>query len=732
MAGQYDAFDQDDNVTYAKPEKAIWEYDVFDKTQWGDVAKWLQGEKNYLLEENRERFRRIENNLALYRGIQYHSQQMREDIRDISVDRSQSMTKIVSNHIYDLTQNKVSRLIKYKPGIAVLPTSNELEDKVGAKMSKTLIDHVWYMQEFEGDITPDFIKLTHVMGECYLATLWDKNSGAVVEEFKPEDIKAIEEKGFLTIQDEDGKDIKIDRVIKYGDTVYKIWYTLDILLQRKQQYREVEYMYHKEYINTQLAKKMYPGISIENAGEQDAYVYDFEKMQSRRLKDHTLKWTFFHKKTEQMPKGCEIEFIGSKIVAVRPLGCSSGELPVERLTDIDLPGQLHGVSFIEMIKGLTGTYNNLTNLVVRNQVMCAHPKWVFPAGSVKKESLGNDITLVEFKGPQPPVLAQQNPTPAEIFSFRDSLKEEFQQIAGIFGVSRGEPPPGVKSGVALQFLSEQENERFNEMVLKFSQWTRRVAIRTLERCADNYKPDDKRMLMVMGRNNKWMTTFFDVKYLARKYDIRVQNSSALPQSKAARTQYLLDLNEQFPGQVTPEQVLDMLDLAQPDKFLDYNTVSVRAAEAENESIIEGTFEIIDPKEYEDHLQHWTIHTKQMREWSFKNQTEPRIQQQMEAHVTATEMLMTENAMKNPAYLEKCMALPGWPIFFQMPQPPPPPLPPMPDQGALPPPPEEQQPQGSYQDQPEPTNVPPPAITQQQDLENALPPNPGPIEPTNAS
>jgi hypothetical protein len=46
---------------------------------------------------------------------------------------------------------------------------------------------------------------------------------------------------------------------------------------------------------------------------------------------------------------------------------------------------------------------------------------------------------------------------------------------------------------------------------------------------------------------------------------------------------LLDLNERFPNQFGAEQVIDMLDLAQSDKFIDGATVSVRAAEAENES-----------------------------------------------------------------------------------------------------------------------------------------------------
>jgi len=733
MSSNFDAFESDSDTYVNKPKEEIWELgDIYSKDKWDEVAKWLVGQKNWLQSENRERFRSIEHNLSLYKGIQYQSQSIKESARDQGIDRSQSITKIVSNHIYDLVQNKVSRLIKYRPGIVALPTSNELEDRVGAKMSESLIRHIWYLQDFEGKVQNEFVKLVHVMGEAYLAVLWDPNQGEIHEDMR-DYLKDLNEKGEVILKsddgtpelDEEGKPIKLTKAVKYGDTVYEIWFTMDCLLERKDQYAKVDYMYHRELKSRGEIKRKYPEALDQTTADDGNNYYDYEKMQVKKLHDKVAVWTFYHRKTENLPKGAVIKLIGNKVVECKPLPYTSGQLPVERLTDIDLPGQVHGESFITMIKGLTGTYNNLTNIILRNQVMVSHPKWVFPAGSIKKESLGNDITLVEYKGPQPPALVQQNPTPAEVFTFRDNLKTEFQQISGIFGVSRGEPPPGIKAGVALQFLAEQENERFNEMVLKYNEWIRQVAVKTLERCADNYEADDKRMIMVLGTQNKWMTTFFDVKYLTRKYDVRVQNASALPQSKAARTQYLLDLNQQFPEQVPPEMVLDLLDISQPEKFIDYSTATVRAAEAENESIMQGVGKLNDPQDYEDHIMMWKVHVKQMREWSFKNQTPQEIQQRMKDHVAAHEMLMIDRAQKNPAYLEQCMALPGWPIFFPiesaMPAPSPAPIGPEAGPPA----------EGPIGAEPGlPVNIPPAELVDQLEAENITPTG-GPIEPSTA-
>jgi len=739
MAGQYDAFDSDDSGSSNKPDKAIWELgDIYNKSTWAELSKWLAGEKIYLQQENRDRFKRIENNLALYKGVQYHSQDTRDDSSERGIDRSKSLSKIVANHIYDLVQNKVSRLIKFKPGIVALPTANELEDRVGSKMSESLIRHIWYQQNFEGEVQNDFIKAVHVMGEAYLGVVWDPNSGDILEDMK-DYMSEMSDKGEVTLTgddgkpdiDESGKPIKLTRVVKYGDVVYEIWYTLDCLVDRQPQFKQAEYMFHRRLVANAIVKKIYPEVQNGVGSTSDAQYYDYEKMQVKNAKGKVAVWTMYHKKTEYLPKGAVIKFINDKVVSCVPLKDTQGDLPVLRLTDIDLPGETHGESFISQIKGLTGTYNNLTNLILRNQVLTSHPKWVFPLGSVRKESLGNDITLVEYKGAQPPLLMQQNPTPGEVFQFRDQLKQEFQQIAGIFGVSRGEPPPGVKAGVALQFLAEQENERFNEMVLKYNEWIRQTAIKTLERCADNYESDDKRMIMVIGKQNQWMSTFFDVKYLSRRYDVRVQNASALPQSKAAKTQYLLDLNEQFPEMVPGEMVLDMLDISQPDKFIDYNTVTVRAAEAENESIMQGVGELNDPQDYEDHILMWKVHMKQMREWSFKNQTDKSVQDRMMSHVMAHEMLMVQKAQQNPMYLEQCMQLPSWPVFSALPmppqpQPPGPPLEPMgmPQEAPLPP-------DGAYQEERDQLNIPPPSEIQQAMGDNQIPQDVGPIDPTTA-
>jgi len=664
--------------SFSQPKYPLYSLDLDDPRNDQDVLRWLSSELGFLEQENEPRIRVMRRNLALYKGIQYQELETRLDARDRGTDRAQVVRKIVCNHLYDLAKNRASRLIKFKPAVAILPTNDELGDKVAAKVTKQLLDHIWYESDFEGKIQTQLVTNALVMGESYLFILWDEDSG----DLNPAWVKASKEHGGKVplldssgnpTKDPQGNIVYIDRPVRTGDVDYRVWLASEVLMQKKKNFVDVDYCFTRELVNTQELRQLYPDSASKIKDLDDAQVYDYEKMEMRPARGEQVVYTFWHRRSRMMDKGRKIVFLKDVILENTEIPFSHDKLPFIRFTDIEYPGELYGVSFFENIKQLTGTYNNITNMLVRNIVLASHPKWMVPAGSVALDRLGNDMTIVQYKGPVAPVLATAPTVPADVFGFREKIKEEFQQISGVFGVSRGEPPPGIKAGVALQFLSEQESERYNELVLKYNDMILNIAKMTLAVCGDYYDESDERMIRVIGKNNQWMTKFFNVAYLEKDYDIRVQNSSALPRSIAARTQTLLDLNERFPDQFTSEQVIDLLDLGQSDKFIDAATVAVRTAQAENEELLkEGkdalSEESLAPKEFENHLLHWREHTRLVQEYAFKYQTPEAVQKRVMNHIMAHEMLMMDLAAKNPLFAQEISKLSLFPMFFnQVPQ-----------------------------------------------------------------
>lgn len=725
----------------ARPFKPLWAMDMDDKENEKDILKWLNGELDYLQMESEDRIKLMQRNLALYKGVQYQTQETRTEVRDRGDDRGKGLKKIVANHLFDLTKNRVSRLIKYKPAVSILPTNDEQQDKVAARVTKYLLDHIWYTERFEGQVSVEVVNNTMIQGEGYLFIDWNPQKGDLDESYK-EAKKNADKKGkripLLSesgVQEKDaaGNPIWITRPVKTGDVEYRVHLASEVFYPKKHRWSDVDYLFERNIMPVEELRVKYPDSAKDIKPALDAQIYDYQSMQLKPVRNEVSVYTLWHRRCEMLPEGRKIVFTKDAILFNKESPFTHEDLPCIRLTDVDCPGENTGYSFYETVKGLTGAYNNLTNMILRNQYLASHPKWMVPTGAARVQDFSNDITVVQFKGPQAPVLVQSNPTPGEIFAFRDKIKEEFQQISGVFGVSRGEPPPGIKAGVALQFLSEQEQERFNELVLKWNEFIRRVAVMTIAVAGDYYESDDQRMVRVLGKNNEWMTLFFDAAYLSKDYDIRVQNSSALPQSRAARMQTLLDLSQQYPNEMPGKQVLDLLDLGQSEKFIDSVTVSVRSAEAENEKLMDAAKyeEVTAPSKFEDHIQHWRIHVRQIQEYSFKYQTKTDVQARMEDHVLAHEMFMYEKAKLNPIYLQALSALEQFPIFFVPEQPEPAPAPPEQMQAALPGGP--MQPEAGFPIQETgPTgSEPPPSMEAQTAMEAGAPGPGGPLQPTGA-
>jgi hypothetical protein len=716
-----------------KPDKPIWALGVEDPSNDKEVHHWLMGELEYLKEENRERFMRILRCQALYRGIQYTQQETREER---FIQNSTQIQRITVNQCYDLVQQKVARLIKYRPGIAVLPANDEFQDKLAASNVDGWLQYVWYRQNFDGVTQPEYVQAVRTDGEAFLFVTWDKEGGDYVGEFDSSMQDQMYAEGEVTLMDDHnhavldskGNPIVVKSPIFQGDVKYEIVRTTDVLLDRVVKWEDCNYLFRREVISVEEAKIRYPDGADNIIADNSALVYDHEKFQVRKArKNEIVLWHFYHKRAKGLERGRYIVFSNRGIVKSVPYPYKHRKLPCARLIDVKLPGELNGHSGINLIAPIHGAYNNATNAILKNQMLVAHPKWIVAAGSVKLESLGNDITIVQYKGPIAPQLAQMNPTAPEVFAFRDKLKEEMQQVYGIYGVSRGDPPPGIKAGVALQFLAEQESERQNEDVLRYNDWLKEVAELTIAVAAQYYPKDEKRMVRIMGSDKAWTTTAFDPKHLQKAYDIRIQNSSALPNSKAARIQTLIDLREAAPNSITEERFLDLIDLAQDKKFIDQATASVRSAEAENEAMLnpDSPLPIAEPTEYEEHLAHWNVHAIRIRSWDFKNRIPEEVQQIMIDHQRTHEYMMVERAKIDPQYFQQLAALKGFPMFFTLAPPPPPapmppPMPPGPMSDGLP----------SAQDAlvappPPPISEPMPPVEDQ--LAQSAEPIPGPID-----
>lgn len=178
---------------------------------------------------------------------------------------------------------------------------------------------------------------------------------------------------------------------------------------------------------------------------------------------------------------------------------------------------------------------------------------------------------------------------------------------------------------------------------------------------DRYRPDDGRLIKILGKNNSYQLKYFNPVDLQKSYDVHITTTGNLANSKAARTQMLLSIKREFPSILSDEVFIDMLGLAQSKKFMSSITSAVSSAESENQDMMNGV-PVLPPERYEDLIAHWDAHRIPMQTLDFKH-SPPEVIDLFLGHVAATEKLMFEQAAENPAFQMKLELLRQFPMIY---------------------------------------------------------------------
>jgi len=603
-----------------------------------ELLKWLKTSVDFILKENQEWHQEIKNNYKRFKEIQYRNQMYQS--RDLPERRSKYAPQYVAPVIRDITDERVARIMEYKPAIAILPHDDEQQDKVDAKIAKRFTKNIEKAQRLDSKFMK-LLRLAFVAGEGYIVPEWNPDIGYPMPKSN-------------------------DQTVFVGDVQLRVLSPLRVLKEITTDDEESNYAHIFDYPYADELKLKYPDKRQDIKADGMATYYDPITMEDKNWAGKVTKITFYHKKHPFLPGGFEVVYTPDKILKRGPLSYNHGKVPVITMTDNENVEEKNGRSYINSIKGMVGYFNNLLNMGIKQMLLMAWPKWFVEAESVNKDELNNDSTVVNIKaGAKAPVLGQGSPTSPQLVEWMKTAMEWVYSWGKSNSVIQGEPPSGVTAFVALQYLSESENRRLNQTVIKFNEVVRLTHELALSICGQFYKPEDERTMLVLGKDNSWTSMQYDPRTLAKPWSVVIQNASALPDSKAARTQYVMDLGKQFPEIFPREQIIEMLDLAQTDKFLDDGAAAARCAEAENEMMIEGEMPP-EPIESEFLIDHWRIHLRAMQDIGFKTKASDQTRNLFKEHVQATEYLMTEKAKLSPAFAQLVAALPQFPVFYRQP------------------------------------------------------------------
>ena len=600
------------------------------KTKQG-LLKWFAQTQPLLEKIHENRIRRMNLNLAWYLNEVSGTLGARlllgtRVLANISADQM----PVVVGHMYELTEQRVSRLSSYKPAFDVAPTHTEETDRITARLLKPCLDAVarnnnldFLIQEIE--------RWTAVFGECFVGVDWDAQRG---------DLKNGKPIGDVTI---------------YTKEPFWVFY------EPKRHWKDVSFITEiKEIIHVDEARIKYGDSTIEPDALQTVYTFAPDVMKGT---DEVVVYRVIYKPSQFLPKGLIFEVAGNKVVFVeREYPYSHNDFPYERHTDIDVPGRIFPMSGYNYLIPLQNTYNKLTALINRNILLTAHPKWMAQKGSVDMKTLGNTASIAWYNpGAPKPELATFNSVNADTYTFRQDMRSEMQTIYGIQGVSRGTPPAGSRAASMLQFYEEQEVKRNSTLITKHNELIRKIITKAGSIIGDRYPLNPDRLIRTVGKNNRYKIYRLAEVKISSNYDIIIQNSTGFSESKAGRIEEIGFLQQTVPGLLRPEQIADILEIAQPQKAYDILTAALDRVNEENSDFMDG-IPVSAPEPSDDHITHWTNHVIFMQTETYRRL--PKVfKEAFQDHVLVHEMFMEKMKDKSQLVAQQIDTLSNFPIFL---------------------------------------------------------------------
>ena len=631
---------------------------------YDEKLKWLTEDIKTKFNSASSRIEMYRKYEALFKGIHYKSMDYRRNENDDSYSGTKQ-PRMAVNLVQEMVETKVSQRAKNKVAIAVVPNNDEVNDINNAKTVKMLTDNRAQEVNMDGKIS-DGDRMNFMRGESFTKVYWDEDAGDVHPEYKSAMARGLQ----VPKLDKNGEPTGefIESAVTIGDVNIRVLGPERCFPEKNcNTWDEVDDLTEMNWEHLDVLKAKYPEHAHEITMNDDYFFYDSADYAIKKRRNHAAVFTYWHRKTKFLPQGAKIVYIIGTILEDGPLPYSHGKLPFVFDTDIDVPDELHGRPFLVNIAQLQNLHNMCMASIARNIAVSSMPKWVMPKGAVHRDKLNNEYGIIEYSGPIAPQMVTYSAINRDLYEMPDKFEKYIQSMSMVDSMARGEPPAGVRAAIAFQFLDEQDQQRQSRGIAKRLERIKQVYKMMISVMGDNYKKEDGRMIRILGVDNSYLINSFEEADFNCAYDVRIMNSSALPDSKAGRISAILDLNTatQMDPMFGKEEIAQMLDLANDERFKDRAVVSVRAAETVIAKILKRDPSAGEPQEWDDFIVQYPIILKTLQERTYK-ESEQDIVQALKQYLMTMEALMYNKATRSPVFAAQMQRFYMYPVLFQAP------------------------------------------------------------------
>jgi len=602
-------------------------------------------------------------NVAQYLGFQWH-QHDRHTGR-ITLPRAPTWrVRLVCNRLMNISRKVVSKLLRQRPIWVVVPATNEDADHKTAKSSEKVLQYYWRYLNMDR-VLVDLFTWTSTTGNAFLRVYWDPQKG-------PE-MNLTEE--ISEIPDWAQQVLEKNPIVHLGDIAIEVCSPFEIDVDPEaQRMDDVTHIIHTKLRNIQYLKDRYgiqdlqPDASDENSLSRyyERRIQTFagptglwETKDTDEELNSVLTHTLWCNPTAKQKNGFFAVVANGKILTKGELPNPFRRIPYEHFLEIPVPGRFWGSCALEHCIGLQAEYNRGRSQLIENRNLMGRPKWFVPRGSGVSQTSLNSMpgeVIEHTPGLRPEPWSPPEP-PAYIHKLLEYTLKDMEDVSAIHEVTQARAPSGVRSGVAIAQLQEQDEQMLAPMFMLAEKSLSRIGQWALQLLATNVT--EERVIKIIGKDRDIEAMTFVGKNITgtnagkpgiNYYDVETQMGSQLPLSKSSRLQFAIDLvNSRILDPAGDRKtIFRILEIGTDEPVLTDMQLDQHAQERENRLMAQGIMVEINP--WDDHAVHYDTMRRFQKQPDYQEilQTNPMVNQIFENHAAQHQIqLMPPMPMQPP-------------------------------------------------------------------------------------
>lgn len=326
--------------------------------------------------------------------------------------------------------------------------------------------------------------------------------------------------------------------------------------------------------------------------------------------------------------------------------------PIAAMDYMPIPSRFWSKSLLEDLIQPQSEYNRDGTTLHEIRDLMGQPKWMCEKGSGINQITNRAGQMVWYNRGHPapyPVVPQVDSAFHELL--RQRHIDDLNTIAAQQDVSQAKAPSGVRSGVAIDLLQEQDDRAVAPAVKSQKQAIEKTGQMILRLAQIHY--DQPRLIDMAGAERFQDTLYFKGQDLRDNDNVVLTEGALMPKSKAAETEKVFHSIEI--GALDPtnpeekEMILNTLEVGNSRELFAERLADRRRANIENDKFRQGEMPFPEVKPFDNPQIHLAVHNR-FRKSDAYELLPPALQEAVDAHCRIHEemqmqMVQAQMAMK---------------------------------------------------------------------------------------